>query len=142
MKKYTSWVTLAAVLQLVTAGLHSLSFINDPIGNNETERQLITLMKSYKMDLGNGFTPTMENIMTSNSISFVLLFVSGGVINLYLLKKVDASILKGVILTNVIIFGICFLTMCIFTFLPPIICTGLILIALLISMLKIKATVS
>ena len=39
--------------------------------------------------------------------------------------------MKGILAINVAIFGVVFLMMVVFTFLPPIICTGLIFINLL-----------
>ena len=39
--------------------------------------------------------------------------------------------MKGILAINVAIFGVCFLVMAVFTFLPPIVCTGLIFINLL-----------
>ena len=132
--KYVFWLKAAAVFQLLTAGLHSISFIVKPQPGNDTERQLLDLMHNYKMDLGAGFLHSMSDLMNSFSISFTLLLLFGGLLNWYLLrKKVETEIIKGVIGINCIIFGGCFLAMTFLTFLPPIICTGLIFLCLLMA---------
>ena len=136
LKKHTFWLKGAIILQFLTAFLHSLSFVNKPIAHDETEKQLLDLMDTYKMDLGGGFTPTMNDIYLSLSACMPLLLILGGWINLYILKrKAEENILKGIVAINVIVFGVCFIVMAVFTFLPPIICTGLIFIFLLASLL-------
>ncbi len=134
--KYTFWLKTGITFQLLTGIIHSFSFFNPMPPGNETEKQLFYLMDSYKLELGAGFTPTMSDIMNSFSISFMLLFLFGGLLNWYLLrKKVDVSIFKGIIAINVLVYGACFAAMCLLTFLPPIICTGLIFLSYLISYL-------
>lgn len=55
-----------------------------------------------------------------------------GLTNGYLLwKQVGPNVMKGILAINVAIFGVVFLMMAVFTFLPQIICTGLIFINLL-----------
>ncbi len=143
LKKYTFWLKTAATLQILTAMLHSLSFINKPQGTNDTEKQMITLMTTNKMDMGAGFTPTMYDIITSMSIGFALMLVLGGVINWFLLRKnAGPEILRGIIVINCIVFGISFIANIFLTFLPPIVCTGLIFFTLLISYFSIPRKVS
>ena len=138
IKKYTFWLSTASILQILTALLHSLSFFNNPQPANETESQLLNLMKLYRFDLGAGFTATMNDIVTSMSIGFTLLLFLGGIMNWFLLKKnAGVDILKGVILINLIIFGLCFIAMCCLTFLPPITTTGLIFLALLLAFVTV-----
>ena len=48
-----------------------------------------------------------------------------------MLKKTEPSVMRGIIAINLLIFGAAFAVMAYFTFLPPIICTGLIFINLL-----------
>jgi len=136
--KYTFWLKAAAVSQLLTAVFHSLSFVNNPQPGNDTERQLLDLMTNYKLDLGAGFTHSMKDLMTAFSISLTLLLLFGGCLNWFLLrKKVESETMRGVIGINVIIFGGCFAAMTLLTFLPPIICTGLIFICLLMAYITI-----
>ena len=142
LKKHSFWIKTAAVFQILTAAMHSLSFIGDPQASNETEKQLVDLMTTYRMDLGGGFTPTMENLYTAMSACFVMLLVFGAAVNWYMLsKKVDAGALKGLIHINLVIFGACFLVMAFLTFLPPTICTGLIFSALVLARLTFPKTV-
>jgi hypothetical protein len=143
MKKYTFWVKTGIAFQMITTIFHSLSLVNEAQPANETETQLLGLMKSYKFDLGLGFFKSMNDLMTSFSISFSLLLLFSICINWFLLKKnVEINIWKGIILINLIIFSLCFLTMTVFTFLPPIICTGLIVISFLIALILIKPKTS
>jgi hypothetical protein len=129
LKRHTFWLKLAAAFQILTAALHSLSFIMKHEPANETEKQLLDLMYNYKMDDGMGFGPTFQNLFTSMSMAFTLLLLFGGIINIFLLRnKAEIGILKGM---TSILFGICFAVMATLTFLPPIICTGLIFVALL-----------
>ena len=136
LKKHTFWLKAAIIFQLLTAALHSLSFLNNPAPENESEKQLFDLLENYKKDLGGGFAPSMNDLVISLSACLPLLCILGGLINWHLLKKkTDTAILKGVVGINTIIFGIGFIIMAVFTFLPPIICTGLIFICLLLSWL-------
>jgi hypothetical protein len=48
-----------------------------------------------------------------------------------LLKHAEPRIMRGLIGINLAIFGVIFLVMLVFTFLPPVVCTGLIFINLL-----------
>ena len=136
---YTFWLKTGAVFQLLTAAFHSVTFfIVQPQPGNDTERQLLDLMSTYKMDLGAGFERSMKDLMDSFSISFTLLLLFGGLLNFFLLrKKVEPETVRGVIGINVLIFGSCFVAMVLLTFLPPIICTGLIFTSLLMAYLTV-----
>lgn len=126
---------LAAILQLTTGVMHSLSFFVDPTPKNETESQLFYLMKNYHRDLGQGFKPTTEGLFLAMSICFTILCFFAGFLNLYVLRKSqDLSLLKGIVGINSLTFGFLFIAMTALTFLPPIVCTGLIFITFLISL--------
>jgi hypothetical protein len=132
LKRYTFWLTAAVLFQFVTAALHSISFFVTPDPRNETERQLHTLINDYHPDLGAGFHPSFWNLFTALSACYPLLCMLGGLTLGYLLiKQTDVDLIKGVILINVAIFGVCLLIMAVLTFLPPIIMTGLVFINLL-----------
>jgi putative copper export protein len=63
-----------------------------------------------------------------------LLFIFAALINGYLLiKRASPEIMKGIIAINILVFTACFVIMAVFTFLPPIAVTGIVLINLLIS---------
>ena len=90
------WLKITIVLQLLTAGIHSLSFFSDPVAKNETESQLIDLISNYHNDLGAGFTPTFSDLFTALSACFSLLCLFGGLLNMYLLRKnIPAETMKG-----------------------------------------------
>lgn len=131
LKRYTFWLWMAVVFQLLTAVVHSISLFVKPVPQNETERQLFDLMMNYRSDAGAGFQPSMANIVTALSSCFTLLCALGGLTNIYLLrKKVAVGILKGITGIQALIFGACFIMMLVFTFLPPIVLTGLIFLFL------------
>jgi len=132
LKRYTFWLTAAVIFQFLTAAVHAISLFVTPEPSNDTERQLVTLVATYKMDAGGGFAPTFGNLFTALSSCFSLLCLLGGLTNGYLLlKHAEPNLMRGIIGINVVIFGICFVMMAVFTFLPPIVCTGLIFINLL-----------
>lgn len=143
LKRYTFWLWMAVVFMLLTAAVHSISFFVNPVAQNEIERQLIDLMKTYKYDFGAGFHPTMGNLFTALSSCFSLLCLLGGLTNAYLLKKkVDAQIMKGFVGINLLVFGICFVMMLVFTFLPPIVFTGMIVVFLILATLTVQNAVA
>lgn len=113
--------------QFLTALFHSMSFISKPTATNETEEKLIDLFTNYKQDLGAGFSRSTFDLFTGLSTSFTLICILGGWINLFFLrKKLDSSLWRGLLFIEMIVFGALFLFMFLFTFLPPIVLTGLI----------------
>ena len=131
MKNYSIWLRAVAVVQIATALIHSISFIVGPEPSNDTERQIFSLLQSYRFDLGGGFHRVMADLVTGLSMCFTLLYLLGGLMLLYLLKKkVEAGVMKGLVNIYLAIFGFCFLWMTVFTFLPPIILTGLVFVLL------------
>lgn len=129
LKRFPFWIWGAIITQLLSAAIHSVSFFVNPKPENDTEKQLLDLMSSYKPDLGAGFHPSFASMFTALSLCFTLICLFGALLNWYLKKKkLDPAIWKGVLLIQAIIFGAMFVTMAVFTFLPPIVCTGLIFI--------------
>ena len=47
VSRYPFWLRTAAVFQLLTAAVHSLSFFRQLTGTNDTERQLIELLAKF-----------------------------------------------------------------------------------------------
>ncbi len=123
--RHLFWIRTTAILQLISAGIHSMSFLRSPIPTNETERTLYELMSSYQPELGPFFHPSMHDLFLGLSASFTFLYLLGGVTNLYLLQKnLSQPIWKGLTSINLVIFGGYFLIALFFTFLPPIILNG------------------
>ena len=132
LKRYTFWLTAAVLFQFVTAALHSLSFIAKPKLRNDTERQIQELVTTYRESMGAGFYPTLWDLFSAMSACFLLLCLLGGLtLGYLLLKDANVNLMRGVILINLIIFSATFVIMSVFTFLPPIVMTGLIALNLL-----------
>ena len=138
MKKYTTWLKTASVFQLISALIHAITLFVTLPPNNETEKQLFTLMDTYRFDLGAGFHRTMGELTLALSACFCLVCLLGSLLNWYLLrKKVEPEIMQGVININLVVFGILFGLIATFTFLLPIILSGLIFLFLIFSRLTI-----
>lgn len=134
MGKYTTWLKTAAIFQFIAAIIHSISLFVTLPTNNETEKQLSTLLDTYKFDLGAGFHRTMGEMTLVFSACFCLVCLLGGLLNWHLLrKKAEPEIMKGVITINLIVFGILFGLTAALTFLLPIIQIGLITLFLFLS---------
>ena len=139
MKKYTTWLKTAAIFQFINVIIHITSFFITPAPNNETEKQLFTLMDTYQFDLGAGFHRTMSEVTLVFSSCLSLICLLGGLLNWYLLwKKIGPGIMKGIITINLIVFGILFGLTITFTFLLPIISIGLIVLFLILSLFTIS----
>lgn len=137
--KSSTFLKIAIGFQLITAFVHSLSFLNTPVGTNDQENMMIDLMTNYMMDMGAGYHRSMFQILNALSACFSLLYLFGGVVNWYLLRqKVDSNILKGVLTINIAIFGFNFALDVILTFLPPIIMTGLTFLFLCLAMMTLR----
>ncbi len=131
MNNYLLWIRVTAILQIITACVHGMSFLQQPVPANETERMLQELMSTYRPDLGPIFHPTTGDIFTALSACFSLLYLLAGMINLYLVQKhLSPHLWKGLVSINLLVFGGAFLVMLLLTFLPPIILTGMVFISL------------
>ncbi len=140
-KRFSFFIWATISFQLLTAALHSMSFFMEPVAANETEAQLIGLMSTYKMDMGNGISRTYSELVISLSVSLTLVCLFGGLLNWFLQRKqITPDLWKGVLLIESIVFGILFLVIIFFGFLPPMICTGLIFISCFASLLSVKKT--
>ena len=129
---------LAIIFLFLTALIHAATLFLQPAPQNETERQLFELLTSYKRDFGAGFKRSTKELVTALSSCFALVSLLGGLTLTYLVKKrVEGSLLKGLVGIHAIVFGICFAIMAAFTFLPPIILTGLIFVSLLVAFVLI-----
>lgn len=136
--KYTTWLTIAAIFQLLSALAHSIGFFVEPVAANDSEKMLLDLMNTYKMDMGAGISRSMNDLFTALSACFTLLYLFAALLNGYLMRsRVNAEVMRGVIILQVSIFGISFALMAYFTFLPPIILTGLVFIFLLMSLISL-----
>jgi len=134
LKRYRFWLWTAVVFLLLTALIHSLTLFFQPAAQNETQRQLFDLMTNYKQDFGAGFKRSTKELVTALSACFSLVCLLGGLTLAFLLRKqADVGLMKGIVGIHVLVFGICFALMVAFTFLPPIVLTGLIFLSLSLS---------
>ena len=129
-----TWFKSAAVVQIITGLIHSLSFLFEPKAQNETEKQLLNLMTTYQNDLGFGFSPTQMDLFLALSSCFSLMYLFGGISNFFLLRKnIDVRILRELLIINILFFGTSFVIMFFMTFLYPVILTGLTFVLLVVS---------
>jgi hypothetical protein len=89
---------------LILLGLvHSLSLFEKMVPVDETERQLLGLMASYKLNLM-GSMRSMDDLLRGFSISFMLTAFVMGAIDLVLCRE-RAGLLKRLALVNMIWLG-------------------------------------
>src|SRR5829696_3294891 len=143
LKKFSFWIRAAIIFQLLTTAMHSVSFFITPMATNETEAQMLKLMTTYKMDMGNGIFRTYSEIVVSLSINLTLLCLFSALLNIFLLRSAaPPKLFRGILLLQVIIFAILFLFVLAYAFLPPIVSVGLILLGCLGSYWSIRPLLS
>jgi len=134
LKRYRFWLWLAVVVLLLNALIHSVTLFIQPAAQDGTQRQLFDLMATYKQDFGAGFKRSTNELVTALSASFSLLCLLGGLTLAFLMRKqAEVRIMKGVVGIHVLVFGICFAVIAVFTFLAPIVLIGLVLLSLLLA---------
>jgi len=127
LANFSFWIWGTIVTQLLTAIFHSISFFVKEKPRNEKEKQLIELVKDYKMDMGAWIKRSFGQLFIGVSTCFTIIYILGAVINWYFLQTtVEPKVWKGLILIELVAYGIVFLLQIKFTFLPPIIVTGLV----------------
>jgi hypothetical protein len=137
MRSYKTWWWTAVVFQWITASFYPFSLLIDAKPANETEKQLFNLMQNYPYNMG-GMEVTMQNLFTALGACFSLLYFFGAILNYRLLQRgADETLLRVVLQTNLLIFGICFAVMATRTYPAPIILTGLVFLFLAVAILLI-----
>jgi hypothetical protein len=143
LKNYRNWVIAAIVFQILTGLIHSISLFVPVQATEESEKTLVELFTTQRLDFGAGFHRTLYEMFLAVSVCLTLLFLLGGLLNLYLLrKKASAEIMSGILTLQVLIFGTCFITTMKFAFLPPIILTGLSFLMLLLARVTVAKGIS
>ena len=92
--------TAGGVALLVLGAIHALSLFVKMVPANDSERQLLGLMSSYKFNLM-GSNRSMENLMRGFSITFMLGAWGLGALDLVLVRE-RLGLLKRVALVNVV----------------------------------------
>lgn len=104
---FSFWIWFTIIMQVLTAIYHSTSFFAKPKPRNDTEKQLV-----------------------DRSPSFTLIYIFGAVVNWYFLKEgMSQETWHGLMLIEMIVYGVIFISQIRFTFLLPIIATGLVFLA-------------
>ena len=99
--KWGRRLSKAGATALLILGLvHSLSLIREQVPANETERQLLGLMSSYRFNLM-GSIRTMNDLVRGFSISFMLAALGFALFDLLLFRE-RAGLLKRAALANII----------------------------------------
>ncbi len=128
-RKFSFWIWGTIIFQWFTAALHSTAVFIAPKPEitDEKEKLLVDLAANFKKDYGAGFVRSYDDFVFAVSLSFTIFFLFSGFVNWWLnKKKISGEVWRGLLLIQVITFGIVFITMLLFTFLPPIVCTGFI----------------
>ena len=89
-----------AVWLLILAAVHSISLFRQGVPANDTEKQILDLMTSYKFDLI-GSLRSMADLMRGFSIAFMLTPLAFGVLDL-MLSRERTDLLKRVALLQII----------------------------------------
>ena len=92
--------TAGAVMLVLLGVVHSLSLFEKQVAANDTERQLMDLMSSYKFNVM-GSMRSMDNFLRGFSISFMLGPLGFGALDLVLLGE-RVGLLKRVAMVNAI----------------------------------------
>jgi hypothetical protein len=132
LENFTFWIWGTIIVQLLSAALHSLSFISPAKPRNDMEKQLVDITTNYKLDMGAGIKRSFYSLFIGVSSCFTIIYILGGTLNWYFLKAgISAEVWKGFLLIQLVAYGLIFLLQVKFTFLPPIIVTGLVFLFLL-----------
>jgi len=90
--------TAGAIVLILLAMAHSISLFEPIQASNDTERQLLSLMRTYKFDLV-GSPRSMDNLLRGFSICFMVAAVGLGVLDLVLSRE-RSALEGGVALVN------------------------------------------
>jgi len=128
---------VAAVLFQFLAGLtHSITLFVSPEPSSDQERRLSEMINTFKPELGPWFHPTFADLITAFSSCFSFTCLLGALTLGYLIwKHADLSIIRGITLINLFIFGLLLAVTVWFTFILPITLVALIFLNLLIAYL-------
>lgn len=120
MRKAFQSFRIGASLQIVTAGLHLIGHFSARDPANETEAQLLELMMSYRLDVG-GVERTMMDLFQGFSLTFAVLLVYVGLLNLILLGhlRAGAKAFRWAALINLALTGVLVVVSALTFPLPP-----------------------
>ena len=131
--KIASWLTV------ITGILHLSTLLAPVTPKNETEEQLLSLMREYKFDLGGGIERSIHEIMTGLSAGFGIFIVFAGVLNLFLFGRGSFFQNRNIVIANIFLWTILLVIVWIFFFWPPMILTSLCWIFYLLAYLGMRS---
>lgn len=135
-KNYKFWFKTGSWALLVTGLLHSLSLINKPVPGNDTERQLIELMTTYKLE---GVDRTMYELFFFFSLCLTMFSLFTASLNLLFAKYYIPSGHDRKYIAATLIFWTIFLVpLCLLTFIVPIVCYAICWLFFLVAFLMTK----
>src|SRR4030095_5274763 len=129
--KFSFWIWGTIILQWLTAATHAVGQIlgDSAEVTDEKEKLLVDLMANFKKDYGAGMVRSVNDFVFALGICLTLFCVFGGLVNWWLnKKKISADVWRGLLLIQVLIYAVAFISVVMYTFLIPVICFGLILL--------------
>lgn len=124
------WHKTGAWLQLITGLIHGTSLFADSQPTNETEKQMVELMRTYIMDMGAGFHRSFEQIFTSISAFMTLSLLFSAAVNFTLIRsELSGKALNNILLINTLYGLAASIVFYFLAFLPPFVCLLLITLA-------------
>ena len=67
LHRFSFWLWATAILQLLTGFIHGLGLFVEQKAENPTGKQMLSLMKTFKLDLDAGFHATMMTLFLALS---------------------------------------------------------------------------
>jgi hypothetical protein len=106
MKLFTAGAWVLILLGLVHLAGHVA--LQGATGENEVERQLLSLMRDTRTDFGAGFVRSMRDLMSGFSLTFSVLPIGIGVIDLIVGRRGAAvpGLVRAIAIVNAVVFGV------------------------------------
>ena len=130
---------IGCIALFITACLHLIGHFQEPIVENESEKQMLDLMINYKMKIGSD-TITMMGLQKGFSLCFSLLFVWTGVLGLFLANTLasNTATLRKISFIYVGALGVETTISLIYFFMAPTACIAVALLFFIIAAVRIK----
>lgn len=120
LKNYKFWFKAGSWALLVTGLLHSLSLLNKPVGETDTERQMLDLFTTVMLQ---GIDRTMYDLYFFFSLSMTMFSVFTAIMNLLFARFYMPSANERVWLLGNVVFWTAFIVpLMMYTFIIPVIC--------------------
>lgn len=97
MKKAGTFLEIASYLMILIGIMHSIGHFTQQPPHNDTEKQLLDLMRNYHFDIVGALNRTMEDILMCFSWTFSLFSISTGIMGLFLIRQnIEPKILRKI----------------------------------------------